>query len=161
MRNGQAAQCQAPAATYQEVKKIVTDAMLERMEQVLPGSSGRVRVTELGTPATQMRFVGNTAGSPFGLDLRASQIGTLRPDTRTPIAGLFLAGTSTRWGPGTEGSMLSGRRAASAIVGRDLSAEVRAGTVLVDRAQLTAWGDDFDPLIAASSGLDQPADMAT
>jgi len=43
---------------YNEIKKIVLDGMLERMEQSYPGASSRVRLAELGSPATRSRFVG-------------------------------------------------------------------------------------------------------
>ncbi|MFD3746479.1 phytoene desaturase family protein [Nocardia sp. NPDC058633] len=131
---------------YLEVKKIIIDGMLERMEQAYPGSSNNVRLAELASPASQQRFVGNTGGAPFGLETRTTQIGPLRPGSRGLVPGLFLAGTSTRWGPGTEGAMLSGRHAAGAILGRDLAAEVRAGGVLSESASLATWGSDFDAL---------------
>ncbi|MFF2083208.1 phytoene desaturase family protein [Nocardia sp. NPDC058176] len=132
--------------TYREVKKIVLDAMLERMEQAFPGSSSKVRWSELATPATQERFVGNSGGAPFGLAMGPSQSGPFRPGVRTPIPGLFTVGTSTRWGPGTEGAMLSGQHAAGAILGRDLARETHEGAVLADPSRLTPWGSDFDPL---------------
>ena len=88
-----------------EVKKIVMDGMLDRMEQAFPGSSSKVVLSELGTPATQTRFVDNTAGAPFGLQLRLSQTGPMRPRDTTPIPELFTVGTSTAGGPGTVGSM--------------------------------------------------------
>ncbi|HSX65913.1 NAD(P)/FAD-dependent oxidoreductase [Nocardioides sp.] len=138
--------------TYLEVKKIITDGMFQRMEQAYPGSTSRIRLAELGSPASQERFVGNTGGSAYGLECRPSQSGPFRPGVRTPIPGLFLAGTSTAWGPGTEGSMLSGQHAAGAVLGRDLATEVREGAVIADPTRLRAWGADFDPL-NASRGL--------
>ncbi|MFE7720358.1 phytoene desaturase family protein [Nocardia rhizosphaerihabitans] len=138
---------------YQAVKDVLMEGMAARIEQAFPGSSARVRFSELGSPATQERYVGNTGGAPFGLAVSPGQVGPLRPGTKTAIPGLYLAGTSTAWGPGTEGAMLSGRQAASAIVGRDLSAEVRAGAVLVDRSSLRRWEPGFDPLTATSSAL--------
>lgn len=133
---------------YNEIKKIVLDGMLERMEQAYPGASSRVRLAELGSPATQTRFVGNTAGAPFGLALRLDQAGPLRPGTETPVRGLFLAGTSTVWGPGTVGSMLSGAYAAAAITGRDLVGEIRRGQVIADPKRLSTWPGNFDSLAA-------------
>lgn len=130
---------------YLEVKKIIVDGMLERMEQAFPGSSSKVKIAELGTPATQTRFVNNTAGAPFGLQLSLSQIGPLRPGDSTPIPGLHTVGTSTAWGPGTVGSMLSGVHAAGTIVGRDLVAEIRRGDRIADNAVLPPWDSDFDP----------------
>ncbi|MEH3157363.1 MAG: NAD(P)/FAD-dependent oxidoreductase [Gordonia paraffinivorans] len=137
---------------YAEIKKIVIDGMFDRMEQAFPGSSSRVVLSELGTPATQTRFVNNTRGAAFGLQTRATQIGPLRPTSATPIPGLFTVGTSTAWGPGTVGAMYSGVRAAGAIVGRDLAAEIRSGAVIGDVASLPTWPDDFDAL-SATRGL--------
>lgn len=136
---------------YAEIKKIVMDGMYERMEQAFPGSSSAVVLSELGTPATQTRFVNNTGGAPFGLATRATQIGPLRPRSATPIPGLFTVGTSTAWGPGTVGAMYSGVMAAGAVVGRDLLSEVRSGAALVDRHSLPSRPDDFDALAATRS----------
>ena len=130
---------------YLEVKKIIVDGMLDRMEQAFPGSSSKVTLSELGTPATQTRFVNNTAGAPFGLQLRLSQTGPMRPKDTTPIPGLYTVGTSTAWGPGTVGSMLSGVNAAGSILGRDLVPFIRSGGQLADSSALPTWDDDFDP----------------
>lgn len=134
---------------YQEIKEIISNGLLQRIEQAYPGASAKVRWAELGTPASQERFTHTSHGTAFGIEPRISQFGPFRPGTRTVIKGLFLAGTSTAWGPGTVGSMLSGLHAASAITGRDLQAEMRAGLVLADRSRLTDWGSDFDPLAAS------------
>jgi ferredoxin--NADP+ reductase len=132
-------------ANYREVKKIIIDGMLDRMEQAFPGSSSRVKLTELGTPATQTRFVNNTAGAPFGLQLRLSQTGPMRPRDTTPIPGLYTVGTSTAWGPGTVGAMLSGVNAAGSILGRDLVPFIRSGGQLADSSALPRWEETFDP----------------
>ena len=130
---------------YRDVKKIVMAGMLDRMEQAFPGSSSKVVLSELGTPATQTRFVDNTAGASFGLQLRLSQTGPMRPRDTTPIPGLFTVGTSTAWGPGTVGSMLSVVNAAGSIVGRDLVGLIRRGGRLADASTLPTWDEDFDP----------------
>lgn len=141
-------------ATYLEIKKIIIDGMLDRMEQAFPGSSSKVKVGELGTPATQTRFVNNTAGAPFGLQLRLSQTGPLRPRDTTPIPGLYTVGTSTAWGPGTVGSMLSGVNAAGSILGRDLVSFIRSGGRLADSSALPTWDDDFDPFTTTRTRRD-------
>jgi phytoene dehydrogenase-like protein len=135
-------------ADYRELKEIVAEGMLDRMEQVFPGSRSTIRWSEFGSPATHERYTNTTDGAAFGLESRMGQTGPFRPDTRTEIEGLFLAGASTRWGPGTEGSMTSGLAAVSAIVGRDLDREIRAGAVLADPSRLSVWPEDFDPLQA-------------
>ena len=134
------------AESYNRVKDIILDGMLERMEQVFPGASSRVRLAELGSPATQQRFVGNSDGAPFGLAYSATQMGPMRPGPATSIPGLFLVGTSTPSGPAAQGAMVSGQVAAGLIVGRDLNAEVRAGGVLVDSAHTNELDTPTDAL---------------
>lgn len=133
------------SATYNQVKEIITEGMLQRVERAYPGTSTKVSWAELGTPASQERFTHTSGGAAMGLEPIVSQAGPFRPGTRTGIKGLFLAGTSTAWGPGTQGSMLSGLHAASAITGRNLQAEIRAGVVLADKSKFSTWGKDFDP----------------
>ena len=69
----------------------------------------------------------------------------MRPRDTTPIPGLYTVGTSTAWGPGTVGAMLSGVNAAGSILGRDLVPFIRSGGQLADSSALPTWGDDFDP----------------
>lgn len=131
---------------YKEVKEIITSGLLQRVEQVYLGAASKVRIAELGTPATQERFTLSSGGASFGLEARSSQFGPFRPGNDTAIGGLYLAGCSTAWGPGTLGSMVSGVFAAGAAVGRDLHAEIRAGKIISDKSLLSHWDDDFDPL---------------
>ncbi|MFT4264990.1 MAG: NAD(P)/FAD-dependent oxidoreductase, partial [Nocardioides sp.] len=109
---------------YREMKERMTGAMLDRIEQVYPGARAKTVWSEAASPATQTRYARNTNGACFGLGVTPTQYGPTRPGTRTAVGGLFLAGTSTRWGTGTTGSMLSGMHAAGAVLGRDLVGEV-------------------------------------
>ncbi|RDI66155.1 phytoene desaturase family protein [Nocardia pseudobrasiliensis] len=131
---------------YQELKEILIEGMLDRVERVYPGVRPLVRFREAATAATHYRYTGTQSAA--GLQLRPSQFGMFRPRSATPIRGLFLAGASTAWGPGTLGAMLSGMHAAGAILGRDLDAEIQAGLVLADRGRLGAYRD-ADPLRAS------------
>jgi all-trans-retinol 13,14-reductase len=78
------------------------------------------------------------------------QIGPLRPQPKTEIPGLFLAGASMGWGPGVEGVMLSGVGAAGAVLRRDLFAEIRNGRVFGAADQLPAHDQGWDPLAVAT-----------
>lgn len=131
---------------YREMKDAVMAGMRARLEQAYPGAGSRIRFSELGTPATQTRYTAASGGNAFGLEPNAVQTGPLRPGVGTPIAGLFIVGTSTTYGPATEGSMISGLQAAAAVTGRDLLAEIRAGGVIADRARIRDWDGDVDPL---------------
>lgn len=144
---------------YSQIKEIITEGMLQRVERAYPGASTKVRWAELGTPASQERFTHTSGGAAMGLEPIVSQAGPFRPNTRTVIKGLFLAGTSTAWGPGTQGSMLSGLHAASAITGRNLQAEIRAGVVLADKSRFSTWGKGFDPY-QATRMLGRPSTAA-
>lgn len=136
-------------SSYQEIKDIVTEGLLQRVEQVYPGAASKVKISELGTPATQQRYTLSSGGAAYGIEPRVTQVGPFRPGNHTIIKGLYLAGCSTKWGPGTAGSMVSGVFAAGAVVGRNLHSEVRAGKVIADKSLLSKWGDDFDPLKAS------------
>ncbi|GAC67868.1 phytoene desaturase family protein [Gordonia soli] len=133
---------------YLEIKDILTEGMLDRVERAIPGARASVAWSESSSPATQERYTNTHAG--IGLEPRVSQWGMLRPGVRTAIPGLFLAGTSTTWGPGVTGSMLSGMHAAGAILDRDLDTEVRNGVVLADTRRLRPIGDTADPLWLSS-----------
>lgn len=135
------------ASAYREMKQRLTEILLARVERAFPGARDQVVWSEAATPATQTRYTAAGGGNIYGLESRLSQIGPLRPGSRTSIRGLFIAGTSTAWGPATTGSMLSGVHAASAVLGRDLAAEVAAGAVYTDPKRLTdSGGPGWDPL---------------
>lgn len=136
-------------STYQDMKERLTDAMLDRVERAFPGARANVSWAEAGTPATQVRYTRTTNGTSFGLEPSITQFGPARPGSLTPIRGLLLAGTSTRWGPGTTGAAISGMRAAGAAVCRDLIAEVRDGRCYADASLLPPHGPDWDPLRVA------------
>lgn len=131
---------------YREVKERVTDSLLDRVEAVYPGARAKTVWSEAATPATQTRYARNTGGAAFGLAVTPTQYGPTRPGSRTAIKGLFLAGTSTRWGTGSPGSMLSGVHAAGAVLGRDLAAEIRAGAVYGDPGRLPKNSQYWDAL---------------
>ena len=143
---------------YQEIKEIILEGFQQRLQTVYPNAVGKVRLRELGSPASQERFTYTSNGAAFGLEPRLTQFGPFRPGVETPIRGLFHAGASTMWGPGTVGAMLSGVHAVSAITGRDLLQEFQQGTVIAQPSRLSSWGEGFDPLRASRSVLGQGRD---
>lgn len=135
---------------YLELKEHLTDVMVQRLEEAIPGTKEHVVFREAGTPITQERYTLPTEGSAYGLELSTDQFAQFgRYGVRTEIPGLFLAGASCTWGPGVEGVMHSGVYAASAVVGRDLAAEVRSGAVLATPSRLSVITPDWDPLQAS------------
>ncbi|WP_216206271.1 phytoene desaturase family protein [Amycolatopsis aidingensis] len=114
---------------YRRIKEAFTEIMIRRVSEVIPGIENHIVWREAATPLTQHRHTRASGGTPYGLELSIGQFGPLRPGVRTEIAGLYLCGASTAWGPAVEGAMLSGLHAAGAALGRDLDAEIRAGTI--------------------------------
>jgi all-trans-retinol 13,14-reductase len=64
-------------------------------------------------------------------------------------SGLWLTGASTAWGASIVGAVCGGLGTAGAVLGRPLSAEVKAGGVIADPSKLAAIGPDWDPLAAS------------
>ncbi len=134
---------------YLELKEQLVAMLVERAEGAIPAIKGKVAWRELSTPLTHERYTRSTHGAAYGLEPNVRQFGPFRPGCRTEIRGLFLAGASLAWGPGIEGSMLSGMYAAAAVLRRDLAREVRAGAVIADPSRLSEPNPDWDPLMAS------------
>lgn len=97
---------------------------------------------------TQTRYTLSTGGSSYGIELATDQFGPLRLEYRTPIEGLVLGGVSSRRGHGIVGAMSGGVESASAVLGRNLRAEVAGGEVFGEPAILTSGGEGWDALEA-------------
>jgi all-trans-retinol 13,14-reductase len=143
---------------YLELKEQLEATLLQRAEAAIPAIKGRVAWQELSTPLTHERYTRSSGGATYGLEPNTRQFGPFRPGCRTEIAGLYLAGAALAWGPGIEGSMLSGIHAAGALLSRELAREVRAGRVIADRSCLSQPDPDWDPLLASKRlALKRPA----
>lgn len=106
---------------------------------------------ESGSPATQQRHTRSTDGSSYGVEMSWNQVGPRRQSARTPVAGLFVAGASSAWGPGIEGTMLSGIGAAGMALHRNLIQEVRGGAVFGAVDSLPERGESWDPLAVSTT----------
>ncbi len=134
---------------YKEAKAQVTETLLTRADQLLPGIREHVTWCEGATPITQERYTRSTFGASYGLDHTPRQVGPRRPGPKTTVPGLYLAGASTRMGHGIAGVMLGGVVTAGAILGRDLLREVSGSAVLARRDLLRDPAADWDPLMAS------------
>ncbi len=135
--------------TYQALKQRLTDAMIEGAEQVIPGIGEHIVWKEAATPITQEHFTFSTGGTSYGIELAVDQFGPSRPSPKTEIEGLFLAGASTVFAHGIAGTMRGGVGCASAVLGRDLWAEIEAGRVFGDPGRLSGGGPGWDPWAAS------------
>lgn len=148
--------CEGPAAgeryrrkeRYRSVKSRIVKDLIDRADMVIPGLREHVVFQEGATPITQERYTLSSGGGCYGIDFAPDQVGPNRPGPTTEIPGLYLAGASTVWGHGIAGVMRGGVGTASAILGRDLFADIQAGKVLGDPARLTAAKPGWDALTA-------------
>ncbi len=138
-------------ATYQYVKEQVTEILVGVAEDVIPDIREHIVWLESGSPATQQRYTRSTDGGSYGVEMSWNQVGPRRQSARTPVAGLFVAGASSAWGPGIEGTMLSGIGAAGMALHRNLIREVRNGAVFGDAAALPERGQSWDPLAVSTT----------
>jgi all-trans-retinol 13,14-reductase len=106
---------------YEALKQRLTERMLRRLEQQLPGLSEQIDVAELSTPLSTRHFANYERGEIYGLEHSPGRFAerALRP--RTPIRGLFLTGQDVAT-CGIAGALASGYLTASAILGRNLIA---------------------------------------
>jgi phytoene dehydrogenase-like protein len=75
----------------------------------------RIEICETGTPHTMQRYSLNPQGSIYGYASSPTSHSIHRPDARTSVPGLYLAGAWTFPGPGFTGTMVSGYRTAGLI----------------------------------------------
>ena len=132
--------------TYLAAKENMIEQLIDGAESVVGDLRGHILWKEAATPMTQTRYTLSSEGSCYGIELATDQFGPLRPDFRTSVEGLFLAGVSTRSGHGIVGAMNGGVVSASAVLGRNLRRETESGTVYGDPSKLTAGGEGWDAL---------------
>ena len=101
---------------YAELKQRVTDGLLRLADRAVPGFSNLVTYAELSTPLTVEHFTSHPGGRFYALPgaperYRSSSIGA-----RTPIPGLYLAGSDAA-SLGVPGAMFGGLAAASQALG--------------------------------------------
>jgi prolycopene isomerase len=106
-------------ADYRERKRELEAYFLERLAEAIPGLPERVEVCETGTPRTMRRYSWNPTGSIYGYAITPTSHSVLRPQPRTSVPGLYLAGAWTFPAAGFQGAMSSGRHTADLIC-RDL-----------------------------------------
>lgn len=111
---------------YQERKRELRDRLVSAAERAIPGLADSIAYEEAATPISLERHLGSSGGTSYGIAATPRQFGIRRPGPRTPIAGLFLAGASTRTGHGITGTMFGGVEAASAVLERSALKAVRA-----------------------------------
>ncbi|WPD24586.1 MAG: NAD(P)-binding protein [Candidatus Electrothrix scaldis] len=101
---------------YAEKSRIAESLIALAEESVLPGLSGRIKMQEISSPLTNVRYTYNNCGAIYGYDQTEDNSGLTRLGNRTPVPGLYLAGAWSNPGGGFELVILSGKEAFKCIV---------------------------------------------
>jgi prolycopene isomerase len=103
-------------ASYRERKRELQEVLVDRIAELIPDVRERIEVIETGTPHTMERYSSNPQGSIYGYASSPTAHSIHRPDARSSLPGLYLAGAWTFPGPGFSGAMHSGYRTAGLII---------------------------------------------
>ncbi|MGO9638782.1 MAG: phytoene desaturase family protein [Terracidiphilus sp.] len=114
---------------YLEAKRAMGDRMIAVAEQVIPDLRKHIVFRAEASPLTFSRYCWTSAGAIYGM-AREGRIW----NPISPLAGLYLAGASNL-GPGVEAVMITGGRAAEAILPGVLGGGVLPASRLAPAAQ--------------------------
>ncbi len=101
---------------YRERKRELEAYLVERLAEAIPDVRERIEVIETGTPHTMERYSSNPEGSIYGYASTPAAHSVHRPEARSSVPGLYLAGAWTFPGPGFSGTMHSGHRTAGLVI---------------------------------------------
>ena len=100
--------CDLDERAYREKKREVEEYLIDRLAEVIPDARERIEVCETGTPRTMERYSRNPLGSIYGYSSTVSSHSIHRPQPRTSLPGLYLAGAWTFPAGGFQGAFASG-----------------------------------------------------
>lgn len=108
-------QCEAAdwdrkAPGYTVRKRACADAMIAQAEKLVPGLHEHIVYRQEASPRTFERYAWTDSGSIYGPTWDSS-----RPPLKSPVPGLYLAGSGVFPGPGIEAVVISGTLAADSI----------------------------------------------
>lgn len=95
--------------SWRNEKEAYQTALIAMAERAIPGLTDHIDFVESGSPMTMERYTNNAEGAIYGWEQNTEQM-TNRPQQRTPIPGLFLAGHWTDPGGGVVSAILSGHK---------------------------------------------------
>jgi prolycopene isomerase len=104
------------SGNWREDKHRMADAMLQRAEQLYPGISACITLSETGSPATFERYTGNTDGALYGFENTSDIYGEAKMPIQTHVANLFQTGHWGKPGGGVWNVMVNGYTAAKMIL---------------------------------------------
>ena len=109
---------------YLSAKERVAEALLDLVEERLPGLRELVVHKELSTPLSSAHFTAHPGGEVYGIPSRPGPFRKPWRLARTPVKGLYLAGADAVF-LGVVGAAMGGVAAAAAISGAGLLMKLR------------------------------------
>ncbi|MBI2426033.1 MAG: NAD(P)/FAD-dependent oxidoreductase [Candidatus Hydrogenedentes bacterium] len=111
---------------YEAVKDAFQERMLDTLFRLHPECRGHVAWAEVSTPLSTAHFANYASGEIYGLEHTPARfrLKWLRP--RTPIPRLYLTGQDICTA-GVAGALMSGLMTASAMLGKNMIAEIMKG----------------------------------
>jgi phytoene desaturase len=105
------------AGSWRQDKDRYADALVDRVDEVLPGLKGRLTFLEKASPRTVERFTLNFEGAIYGWEQSPENAGADRLARTTSVPGLYLAGQWTQPGAGVISTIVSGLQTAQVVQG--------------------------------------------
>jgi prolycopene isomerase len=102
--------------TYREQKRELEEYLIDRLAEAIPDIRERIEICETGTPRTMRRYTSNPLGSIYGYSSTVKSHSIHRPQPRTSVPGLYLAGAWTFPAAGFGGAMASGFNTARLVM---------------------------------------------
>jgi all-trans-retinol 13,14-reductase len=102
-------------AAYHEKKRAVETYLIDRLVEVIPDARERIEICETGTPRTMTRYTRNPLGTIYGYSSTVTSHSIHRPQPRTSVPGLYLAGAWTFPAGGFQGTISSGLNTARLV----------------------------------------------
>jgi prolycopene isomerase len=102
-------------AAYREMKRDVEEYLIDRLAEAIPDARERIEICETGTPRTMTRYTRNPLGTIGGYASTVTSHSIHRPQPRTSLPGLYLAGSWTFPAGGFQGAMASGLNTARLV----------------------------------------------
>ncbi len=99
---------------YEDLKNRIMDQTLEMVDKRLPGVVGDIVVKEAGSAVTNTHYIRSVRGGAYGPAVTPDQIGPWRFMPKSPIPGLFWAGSAVMGG-GVSPCLTSGKMAARIV----------------------------------------------
>jgi all-trans-retinol 13,14-reductase len=103
-------------ARYAARRRELRKRLIALADRAVPGIEDSIVFEESASPVTEERLMRVTGGTSYGPALTPAQV-LGRPGFASPVEGLYLAGASSRGGPGLVGTLHGGVGAAAAITG--------------------------------------------